>query len=89
MALGSERAARHARCRWLDARRPSPRWPTVVLFVLGFESRGFNWCHVALFAAMIASTDALSVTAILKKSERAWLRLPPLARMMLSLQLGL
>ncbi|KAI7841428.1 hypothetical protein COHA_004823 [Chlorella ohadii] len=39
-----------------------------ILFVLGFQGRGFNWGHVALFSAMVASTDALSVTAILKKS---------------------
>lgn len=36
---------------------------------MGFQDRGFNWAHVALFSAMVASTDALSVTAILKKSE--------------------
>ncbi|KAI3423997.1 hypothetical protein D9Q98_009830 [Chlorella vulgaris] len=37
-----------------------------ILFVLGFASRGFTWVHGALFAAMIASTDALAATAILK-----------------------
>lgn len=50
---------------------PHPAAPdAVILFAMGFQSRGFNWCQVALFSAMVASTDALSVTAILKKSER-------------------
>jgi hypothetical protein len=43
--------------------------PAVILFVLGFASRGFTWVHGALFAAMIASTDALAATAILKAGE--------------------
>ncbi|KAL4855761.1 Sodium/hydrogen exchanger 8 [Chlorella vulgaris] len=38
----------------------------IILFGLGFASRGFTWVHGALFAAMIASTDALAATAILK-----------------------
>ncbi|KAL4437060.1 hypothetical protein ABPG75_004199 [Micractinium tetrahymenae] len=40
----------------------------IIMFAKGFGSRGFTWAHVALFSAMVASTDALSVTAILKKS---------------------
>ncbi|PSC75198.1 Sodium hydrogen exchanger 7 [Micractinium conductrix] len=40
----------------------------IILFALGFDARGFTWAHVALFSAMVASTDALSVTAILKKT---------------------
>jgi NhaP-type Na+/H+ or K+/H+ antiporter len=43
--------------------------PAVILFGLGFASRGFTWVHGALFAAMIASTDALAATAILKAGE--------------------
>lgn len=43
----------------------------MILFVLGFSSRGFTWVHGALFAAMIASTDALAATAILKQGEAA------------------
>jgi hypothetical protein len=39
----------------------------VILFGLGFADKGFTWAHGALFAAMIASTDALSATAILKQ----------------------
>ena len=46
---------------------PQPPPPAVILFVLGFASRGFSWVHGALFAAMIASTDALAATAILKQ----------------------
>ena len=41
----------------------------VILYVLGFASRGFTWVHGALFAAMISSTDALAATAILKQGE--------------------
>jgi hypothetical protein len=43
--------------------------PAVILFVLGFAGRGFNWVHCAVFSAMIASTDAVSTTAILKQGE--------------------
>lgn len=48
---------------------PPPTHPlirAVILFVLGFAGRGFNWAHGALFASMIASTDALAASAILK-----------------------
>ena len=41
--------------------------PAVILFGLGFADKGFTWAHGALFAAMIASTDALAATAILKQ----------------------
>ncbi len=53
---------------------PPPARPVaaVILFAMGFGSRGFTWAHVALFSAMVASTDALSVTAILKKSGSQW-----------------
>lgn len=50
--------------------RLQPRPPSaVILYVLGFASRGFTWVHGALFAAMISSTDALAATAILKQGE--------------------
>ncbi len=39
----------------------------MILYVLGFSSRGFTWVHGALFASMISSTDALAATAILKQ----------------------
>lgn len=37
-----------------------------VLYALGFSGRGMDWAHGALFAAMLAPTDAVSVTALLK-----------------------
>ena len=37
-----------------------------ILFVLGFGGRGWDWIHGALLAAMLAPTDAVAVTAILK-----------------------
>ncbi|PSC68844.1 Sodium hydrogen exchanger 7 [Micractinium conductrix] len=37
-----------------------------ILFVLGFSSRGWDWIHGAVLAAMLAPTDAVAVSAILK-----------------------
>lgn len=37
-----------------------------ILFVLGFSNRGWDWIHGAVLAAMLAPTDAVAVTAILK-----------------------
>lgn len=39
----------------------------LILFVLGFQDRGWSWVHGALFASMIAPTDALAAAAILKQ----------------------
>lgn len=36
-----------------------------VLYALGFSGRGMDWVHGALFAAMLAPTDAVSVSALL------------------------
>ena len=41
----------------------------VLLYVFGLRSQGWFWQHAALFSAMIASTDAVAVGAILKSSE--------------------
>jgi hypothetical protein len=43
--------------------------PPFLLFVLGFQSRGWSWVHGALFGAIIAPTDALAVAAILVKAN--------------------
>eukprot|EP00889_Picochlorum_renovo_P008463 jgi/Picre1/35493/NNA_002955.t1 len=40
----------------------------LILFVLGFQNNGWTWVHGALFAAIIAPTDALAVSSILKKA---------------------
>ena len=37
-----------------------------ILYALGFASRGMDWVHGAVFAALLAPTDAVAVTAILK-----------------------
>jgi hypothetical protein len=39
----------------------------VLLYVFGLKELGWEWQHGALFSAMIASTDAVAVSAILKK----------------------
>lgn len=39
----------------------------ILLYVLGLNNLGWTWQHAALFSAMIASTDAVAVSAILKK----------------------
>lgn len=39
----------------------------VLLYVFNLKSMGWSWEHAALFSAMIASTDAVAVSAILKK----------------------
>ena len=39
-----------------------------ILFVLRFAGRGWSWVHAALFIALIAPTDAVSVAAVLKSS---------------------
>ena len=41
----------------------------IILFALGFQSRGWSWVHGALFSAIIAPTDALAVAAILSQSN--------------------
>lgn len=40
----------------------------IILFVMGFQNRGWTWVHGALFSAIIAPTDALAVAAILSQS---------------------
>ena len=44
-----------------------------ILYALGFADRGMDWVHGALVAAMLAPTDAVSVTAILKAGA-LWVR---------------
>ena len=41
----------------------------IILFVLRFNSDGWNWVHGALFSSIVAPTDALAVSSILKKSR--------------------
>ena len=43
----------------------------VLLYVFGLKELGWEWQHGALFSAMIASTDAVAVSAILKKGAAA------------------
>eukprot|EP00887_Chlorella_sp_A99_P005087 scaffold25.g5087.t1 len=43
----------------------------IILFVMGFAGRGWSWVNGALFAAIIAPTDALAATAVLKQGGRA------------------
>lgn len=39
----------------------------ILLFVFDLRSIGWMWQHAALFSAMIAPTDAVSVSSVLKK----------------------
>lgn len=39
----------------------------ILLYVFNLRSVGWLWQHAALFSAMIAPTDAVSVSSILKK----------------------
>jgi NhaP-type Na+/H+ or K+/H+ antiporter len=39
-----------------------------IVFAMGFGDRGWSWVQAALFAAIIAPTDCVSVSAILKSS---------------------
>ncbi|PRW44236.1 Sodium hydrogen exchanger 7 [Chlorella sorokiniana] len=40
----------------------------VLLYGLGLAARGWRWQHGALFSAMLASTDALAITAVLRRA---------------------
>lgn len=42
----------------------------IILFVMGFAGRGWSWVYGALLAAIIAPTDALAATAVLKQGGR-------------------
>ena len=41
----------------------------ILLYVFDLRSVGWMWQHAALFSAMIAPTDAVSVSSILKKGK--------------------
>ena len=40
----------------------------LLLVLLGLREMGWRWQHGALFSAMLASTDALAVTAVLRRA---------------------
>ena len=42
----------------------------LLLYVLGLKDVGWHWQHAALFSSMVAPTDAVAVSAILKGGER-------------------
>lgn len=41
----------------------------LLLYVLGLKDVGWHWQHAALFSSMVAPTDAVAVSAILKGGE--------------------
>lgn len=41
----------------------------IMLYIFRLEAHGWQWQHAALFSASIASTDAVAVSAILKKGS--------------------
>ena len=42
----------------------------LLLYVLGLKNVGWHWQHAALFSSMVAPTDAVAVSAILKGGKR-------------------
>lgn len=44
----------------------------LLLYLFDLRQVGWRWEHGALFSAMISSTDAVAVAAILKKGEAFW-----------------
>ncbi len=42
----------------------------VMLYVFRLDELGWRWQHAALFSSMVASTDAVTVSAILHSGER-------------------
>ena len=51
----------------------------ILLYVFDLRHTGWMWQHAALFSAMIAPTDAVSVSSVLKKGLLCLLCLVPLA----------
>lgn len=41
----------------------------IMLYVFWLKPHGWQWYDAALFGSMIASTDAVAIVAVLKKSE--------------------
>lgn len=41
----------------------------LLLYSFDLSASGWHWSHAALFVCMIASTDAVAVTAVLKKAN--------------------
>ena len=41
----------------------------LMLYAFDLDSNGWHWSHAALFVCMIASTDAVAVSAVLKKAN--------------------
>jgi hypothetical protein len=41
----------------------------LLLYAFDLQAAGWHWSHAALFTCMIASTDAVAVTAVLKKAN--------------------
>ena len=41
----------------------------LLLYAFDLRATGWHWSHAALFTCMIASTDAVAVTAVLKKAN--------------------
>ena len=41
----------------------------LLLYAFDLRASGWHWSHAALFTCMIASTDAVAVTAVLKKAN--------------------
>jgi len=56
----------------------------VLLYVFGLADLGWRWEHAAMFSAILASTDAVAVSAVLKSGA-----LPRLARRACSLPVAL
>jgi hypothetical protein len=58
----------------------------VMLYIFWLKPSGWQWYDAALFGSIIASTDAVAIVAVLKKSARPFPFQPPAAGARLTLQ---
>jgi NhaP-type Na+/H+ or K+/H+ antiporter len=53
----------------------------VMLYIFWLKPSGWQWYDAALFGSIIASTDAVAIVAVLKKSAHLYYRCPASAAM--------
>lgn len=42
----------------------------IMLYLLRLKDSGWTWAHACMFGAIVASTDAVAIVAIMKTSEQ-------------------
>ena len=58
----------------------------VLLYILNLHTKGWNWPYAALLGAMLASTDAVAIVAVMKTSACHLFQLQPCDRCRASAQ---